>query len=149
MPRVSDLLDRMRPVGGPDDRLAAELEPGPVFAALTEVERECAELHDAALAQARERGERAARQAADLIRQARVDAEAERAETVARLRAQAQGELAELLGRAEEEARLVRARAAQRLPALVALVLAHVRVEMSALVGDENVPTPLRRPGDA
>ena len=152
MPRVSDLLDRFRPAGAPgpagaagvpaDRRVAAEDELAPVFATLADVERECAALRDAALGAARERTERAAREAADLIREARDDAEVIRAETTARLRAVGAEELALLLARAEDEAGAVRARAAQRLPALVERVLAHVRIQLSVLVGDDAVPAP-------
>jgi vacuolar-type H+-ATPase subunit H len=109
-------------------------------AALTEVERECAEIRERARAAARDRVERAERRAAALVRQARADADADRTEAAARRRAAAGEEPAEVVARAEEEARLIRARAAQRLPALVELVLAHVRVELAALAGDEDVP---------
>jgi flagellar biosynthesis/type III secretory pathway protein FliH len=152
MPRVSDLLDRFRPAGAPGPAgaagvpagrgAAAQEEPGPVFAALSTVEHQCAALGEAARTAARELTEQAQREAAELIRRAQADAEAERAQAAARLRTAAEDELAGLVARAEAEAREIRERTAHRLPALVELVLAHVRVELSALVGDENVPVP-------
>jgi hypothetical protein len=149
MPRISDLLDRFRPAGAPgpaaaagipaDRRAAAEDELTPVFTALTDVEHICEAMREAARVAAEERTARADREAAALLRRAREDAAAVRAETAARLRAAGEEELAGLLTRAEEEA-AVRARTTQRLPELVARVLAHVRIELSVLVGDDALP---------
>jgi len=151
MPRISDLLDRFRPAGAPgpaapagvpaDRRTAAEDELAPVFTALADVERDCMALVDDARVAAEERTARAAREAAALVRQARDDGTAIRAETAARLRAAGEEELAELRARAEAEAAVVRARAAERLPELVGRVVAHVRIELSALVGDDVLPS--------
>src|SRR2546421_231461 len=74
--------------------------------------------------------------------EARDDGEVIRAETPARRRPVGAEELALLLARAEDEAGAVRARAAQRLPGLVERVLAHVRIQLSVLVGDDAVPAP-------
>jgi hypothetical protein len=150
MPRISDLLDRFRPAGAPgpaaaagvpaDRRAAAEDELAPVFTALTEVEEVCEATREAARAAAEERTARADREAAALLRRAREDAAAVRAETAARLRVAGEAEAAGLLTRAAEEAAAVRARTAERLPELVSRVLAHVRIELSVLVGDEALP---------
>jgi len=150
MPRISDLLDRFRPAGAPgpavvagvpaDRRAAAQEELLPVFAAMADVERECAALREAARAAAEECTVRAARDAAGLLRRAREDAVALRAQMAARLRAAGEDELTRLVARAGDEAAAVRARTAQRLPALVALVLTQVRVELAVLVGDDASP---------
>jgi vacuolar-type H+-ATPase subunit H len=118
----------------------------PVLAELSSVERLCAALGAAARAAADEQTAQARREAEALIQRAQADAAGERAATAARLRASAEDELAELVARAEDQARAIRERAAQRLPELVELVLAHVRVELSALVGDENLPVPAPAP---
>jgi hypothetical protein len=120
MPRISDPLDR--------------------FGTLADVERECVELREAACTAAEDCTARAARAAAAVLRGAWEDAAAVRVETAARSRAAGEEELAGLLARAAEEAAAVRARTAQRLPELVARVLAHVRIELSVLVGDEVLP---------
>jgi hypothetical protein len=98
----------------------------------------------AALAEARECTARAEREAAAVVGRARAAAEAERADAASRLRATADAEVAELAARAAEEARLIRTRAAQRMAAVLDLVIAHVHVELSALAGDADIPLPTR-----
>ena len=44
--------------------------------------------------------------------------------------------------RAAQEAEAIRTRAAQRLPMVLDLVIAHVRVELSAVAGDADIPLP-------
>jgi vacuolar-type H+-ATPase subunit H len=146
MSGLSDLLDSgaAPDPGGPGAAPVRDMES--VFAAVAAVERECAQVRDTASAAARRCVAQAQREAAALIRAAREDAPAERVRTATRLRGQAGEELADIGTRAEEEAHAVRVRAQARLPLLVEAAMAHVRLQLSALVG-EDVVAGLRPPG--
>jgi hypothetical protein len=118
MPRVSDLLDRLRPAGAPgpagavgvpaDRRAAAERELAPVFTALAATLREAAGIRAAAADRATEVERRAAEQATAVIAHARASVGAERARVAARVRANAQTELAELAAQSAAKADAVR-----------------------------------------
>ena len=149
MPVLTDLLDRFRPAGAPGPAAAAAVpaEPGaeaqrelaPIFAALSDVERECGRIRDAAAGRAAQRVRRAERAAAELIRAARQEAPAERARVAAEVRAQGAAELAEIAARGEAQAATVRTHAGLRMPALVEAALTHVYVQLSTLVGADAV----------
>ncbi len=151
MPRVSDLLDKFRPAGAPgpagtvgvpgDRRAAAEAELAPVFAAIEDVERVCARLRNSSRSAADERIRTGTAEAELLIARAHQDAEAERAAAAARVRGPAADELAAIHAQAEKAADLVRRRAAERLPRLVAKVTAHVRAQLLALGQEVERPT--------
>jgi hypothetical protein len=145
MPGVRDMLERFRPagtpgaastVGVPADRrnaVAAELEP--VFAALSDVVRQC----EAVRGEAREAAARLAtgsgEQAGALLAGARRDAPAERAAAAARRQDDAAEELARIGTQAKTAAQEEYARAQRRLPALVERIAAVVRADLAGSDG--------------
>jgi hypothetical protein len=141
MPRVSEFLDRFRPAGAPgaasgagvpsDRRAGMEAELEPVFAALDEVQRECARLRETAAERAGRRREEAAGQARVIVARARAGAQAARAEAAADARRQAADEIAAIAVSAERAADAVRRSARQRRPELVARVVEMVRAELA------------------
>jgi hypothetical protein len=143
MPRVSDLLDRLRPAGTPgpagavgvpaDRRAVAEQELAPVFATLTATVQEAAGIQAAAADRAAEVQQRTAERAAAVIAQARADVPAERARAAAQVRANAQPELARLAEQAAAQADAVRRSTAQRLPMAVEGILTRVRAQLVEL----------------
>jgi hypothetical protein len=146
MPGFRDVLERFRPAGTPGaaspvgvpadrrDAVATELEP--VFAALSEVVRECdvvrRDAHEAATHLAADSGE----QARALVAEARRNAPTERAGAAARRRDDAADELARIGREAETAAEEVYERARTRLPVLVERVAAAVRADFAATDGD-------------
>jgi len=137
MPKVRDILDRFRPagppgaastVGVPADRLAgAEAELAPVFAALAEAERRCADTRERAEREAGRRTAQAHRMAAAIVTRARSQERAERAATAAGALAAAEAESARLSADSHQAAAKLRAEGERRLPALVDLVVARAR----------------------
>lgn len=150
MPRVRDLLYRLRPAGAPGaastagvpaDRradVAAELEP--LFAQIATTEQECA----AAVVQARTEATairaRYAERAQRIVGEAQELAPAQRAATTARARGRAGAYSAGALLAARHEAAQLRDRAAERMPAYVAEVVASV----CAVIGGDR---PVEHPG--
>ncbi|GAB3979425.1 hypothetical protein GCM10029978_074770 [Actinoallomurus acanthiterrae] len=130
MARLRDLLERFRPAGAPGaaartgvpaDRateLAAELAD--VFATLEPVQAECTAIREAARRDARDARGRAHDQADTLIAEARMRVAAERAAAAARAGERVSAEYAAIVTDAEGIAAQIRARADERLPALVA-----------------------------
>ena len=95
-----ELLERFRPVGAPGaaapagvpaDRVAElSRELQPVFDELVEVQRQCAELRTAAVAEATARRGAGAARARAIVAAARLEAEAQRADAAARERHEAE-----------------------------------------------------------
>ncbi len=145
MPRVRELLTRFRPSGAPgaasgagvpvDRRAGVEAELEPVFAALEEIQRECARLRETALAAASASGTETAGRAASIVEQARLDATALRADAAAEARQHAAKEIAEVGAAAAEQVDEVLRTAQRRCPELVAAVVAAVRTELAELPG--------------
>lgn len=143
MAGIRDLLSRFRPAGAPgpagaagvpvDRRQALAAELAPVFAALAPVEAECERLRDGARRAAAAREAAAAEQARVMVAQARNEAPAQRAAAAAAVQEAAAAELAQLEANAAAEAEEVRRQTAQRLPGLVAQVVARVRADLAAL----------------
>lgn len=154
MARVSDLFDRFKPAGAPgpagsvgvpgDRKATAEQELTPVFLALRDVERSCAELREQATRTANERLRRCATEAERVLADARREAEAERAAAAAQVRGPAMAELAQIEARAQAEAQQVRERAAMLQPALLEQIMAHVRTQLMALEQDDERAGPTR-----
>ncbi|HET8652509.1 MAG TPA: hypothetical protein VFM13_08050 [Gaiellaceae bacterium] len=122
---VSNWLDRFRRPGVPaaaSEELDAELLP--VFATLDEIEEEAAAIRIAADAEAARRIEAAAFEAERILVRWRRDAEAERVRAEADRREAVAGEARSIELRAEAEAAELRERGLERMPALVATVLA-------------------------
>lgn len=146
MPAVRELLDRFRPAGAPgaasaagvpaDRQRTASAELDPVFAALADVVAKCAGLRATAVRDAARREAEAAEKARVLVARARADAPAQRAAAAARLREGGAAEATRILDRAAAEADAIRRRAQERRPDLVDRVVAQVRRDLAALVGD-------------
>ena len=122
---VSNWLDRFRRPGVPaaaSEELDAELLP--VFATLDEIEEEAAAIRIAADAEAARRIEAAAFEAERILVRWRREAEAERVRAEADRREAVAGEARSIELRAEAEAAELRERGLERMPALVATVLA-------------------------
>lgn len=150
MPRVRDLLYRLRPAGAPGaastagvpaDRradLAAELEP--LFAQLATTEQECTAAVVRARTEAEDIRARSAERARRIVSEAEERASAERAAAAAQARGRAGDHPAEALLAARREAAQLRDRAIERMPAYVAEVVASV----CAVMGGDR---PVERPG--
>ena len=126
---IGGFLERFRRTAGMPARVADETagELAPVFAVLDAFEREAQELRDRSSRMAAQRLHEAEEEAAALAAEARARADQERGDALkAGLRA-ADVEVAELLETAEMEARAIRRRGEERLPELVAEVVARVR----------------------
>jgi len=126
---IGGFLERFRRTTGMPARVGDEaaVELAPVFAVLDEFEREAQELRDRSSRMAAQRLHEAKEEAAALAAEARARADQERGDALkAGLRA-ADVELAELLAASETEAHEIRARGEERLPRLVAEVVARVR----------------------
>jgi flagellar biosynthesis/type III secretory pathway protein FliH len=126
---IGGFLERFRRTTGMPARVGDEaaVELAPVFAVLDAFEREAQELRDRSSRMAAQRLHEAEEEAAALAAEARARADQERGDALkAGLRA-ADVEIAELLAAAEAEARAIRRRGEERLPALVAEVVARVR----------------------
>ena len=122
---VSNWLDRFRRPGVPaaaSEELDAELLP--VFATLDEIEQEAAAIRIEADAEAARRVEAAALEAERILVRWRREAEAERVRAEADRREAVAGEARSIELRAEAEAAELRERGLERMPALVATVLA-------------------------
>ncbi|HXV33926.1 MAG TPA: hypothetical protein VD769_07945 [Gaiellaceae bacterium] len=128
---MSTILDRFRraaavPAGVGDD-LVRELAP--VFAALDSIEADCERVR-AEAAEAAERRVAAARaESAVVSARTREHAEAVRAEAEAERRRARELQASALHAEAEAEAEAIRERGAERIPKLVAAVVACVRSE--------------------
>jgi hypothetical protein len=149
MPRVRDLLYRFRPAsapgsasasGVPVDRAAdraAELLP--LFERLAETERQCALIRAQAQRDADAIRARHTEVARSVAVTASDDVEAERARAATQVRQQADSVAAAALIDAQQEASQLQRRAAQRMPAYVALIVSVV----DALAGHDQ---PVGRP---
>jgi len=134
VPNVRDLLDRFRPAGPPgaassvavpaDRRADAEQELAGVFAALADVERQCAQVRADAEHDAARRKAQSQRMTAAIVARARTQATAERAAAAAAEVRAAQEEAARILQEAQQSAARARSAAEQRLPDLVDRVVA-------------------------
>lgn len=134
---ITDLLQRLRPVGTPgtaapvavpaDDaaRAAAELEP--VFAALAPVIAQCTAMREAAGRRAAGTGARAAQEADAILTAARTATQADRAAAAAAVRDRGERAAVALRAAAQDEAAQVVARGRSRLPGLVGLVVTRLR----------------------
>lgn len=137
MPNVRDFLDRFRPAGSPgsasaigvpaDRRADAEEELAPVFAALQDADRRCADLQRQADEEARRELERARKTASELVDHARSRCADERAATAARAAGEAASEADRILDRGRRAAGEDRATAERRSPELVAQAVARAR----------------------
>jgi len=142
MARAREFLERFRPSGTPGaaarpgvpaDRLAersAELEP--VFARLAETEAEAATIRAAASREAELRRHQGEERAQAALAAGRRQVAADRAELAAQVRRQVSTETAAIVSAAQDEAEAVRARARQRLPAMVERVVADARAGLAA-----------------
>jgi ElaB/YqjD/DUF883 family membrane-anchored ribosome-binding protein len=142
---VSDLLQRLRPVGAPgaagpvavpihaEDVLAAEL--GPLFDALEPVAAECETIRSAAAKSAAEETAAAKRDAERLIADATSRAPAERAAAAARIRQAANSAADVLTADAESTAARLTERGRDRLGELTALIITHLRAAITAGTG--------------
>jgi vacuolar-type H+-ATPase subunit H len=123
---VSTILDRFRRGAGvpsvAGDDLATELAP--VFAALNELEAEGERLRQAAREEADRRLAAAAEEATQVLALHRDQAEIERARAAAERRQVTTDEAGSALEAAEAEAREIRRAGSERIPELVAAVLA-------------------------
>ncbi|MCZ7590247.1 MAG: hypothetical protein M5U27_15595 [Gaiella sp.] len=125
---IGGFLERFRRTTGMPARVGDEaaVELAPVFAVLDAFEREAQELRDRSSRMAAQRLHEAKEEAAALAAEARARADQERGDALkAGLRA-ADVEIAELLAASEAEARAIRRRGEERLPQLVAEVVARV-----------------------
>lgn len=137
MARLRDFAGRFRPAGVPgaaapagvpaDLRAARKAELEPVFAALAEVIRQCAELRRQAVQDAGDTAGEARERSESILATARSRSAAERAEAFAHARQEDLAAIAATLGQARRTAGALRARAAHRLPALVERVVDRVR----------------------
>lgn len=130
---IGGFLERFRRTTGMPARVGDEaaVELAPVFAVLDAFEREAQELRDRSSRMAAQRLHEAEEEAAALAAEAHDRADQERGDALkAGLRA-ADVEIAEILARGEEEAHAVRQRGEERLPQLVAEVVARVRAAAS------------------
>jgi vacuolar-type H+-ATPase subunit H len=126
---IGGFLERFRRTAGMPARVGDEaaVELAPVFAALDAFEQEAQELRDRSSRMAAQRLHEAQEEAAALAAEARGRADQERGDALkAGLRA-ADVEVAEILAAGEAEASAVRRRGEERLPQLVAEVVARVR----------------------
>ena len=136
MPRVRDLLYRFRPAGAPGaasatgvpaDRsadLAAELAP--LFARLADTERECAQILERAHRDVTAIRAGDAERARSTVASAAERATAERADAAARACERGAGKAADVRAAAEREAAALEMRTAERIPPMVADVVASV-----------------------
>ncbi|HEX6577761.1 MAG TPA: hypothetical protein VF082_05280 [Jiangellaceae bacterium] len=139
---VSDLLQRLRPVGAPgaagpvavpvhaDDVLAAELEP--LFDALEPVLTECDAIRSMAAKTAAAGIAAAEQDARQVIADAASRAPAERAAAAARIRRSADVAADALVADADAAAAQLVAAGRKRLGVLADLVLAHLRATITA-----------------
>jgi hypothetical protein len=139
---VSDLLQRLRPVGAPgaagpvavpvhaDDVLAAELAP--LFDALQPVLTECAAIRSTAAKAAAAEIAAAEQDARRVIADAVARAPAERAAAAARIRRTADVAADALIADADTAAAQLVARGRQRLGALADVVIARLRATITA-----------------
>jgi hypothetical protein len=139
---VSDLLQRLRPVGAPgaagpvavpihaEDVLAAELEP--LFDALEPVAAQCESIRAAAARSADEEIAAAQRDAERLIADATSRAPAERAAAAARIRQAADAEADAMTADADRAAARLTASGRQRLGELTDLIITHLRATITA-----------------
>jgi hypothetical protein len=127
---VSTWLERFRRPGVPaaaSEELDAELLP--VFAELDAIEQEAASIRLEADREAEARVEAAAAEAERVLARWRTKAEAERVRAEAERREQVAGEARSIERRARAEAAELRERGLERIPALVASVLACIGEE--------------------
>ena len=111
----------------PADRVAElSRELQPVFDALVEVQRQCAELRTAAVAEATARRGAGAARARAIVAAARLDAEAQRADAAARERRETEQESVATIAAAEREAAEIHRRAEERMDGHVARVVSAV-----------------------
>ncbi len=148
MPRVRDLLHRFRPSGAPGgasttgvpiDRAAtaaAELEP--LFLLLTEVDRQCDDLEDAARRDASAITAAAAERVHAILADASGRAEAERAAALTRMRGQCAADGNAELAAARVEAAAIKEHSSQRMAGYVDSVVAAV----GELIGVEKQSRP-------
>jgi phosphoenolpyruvate-protein kinase (PTS system EI component) len=139
---VSDLLQRLRPVGAPgaagpvavpihaEDVLAAELEP--LFDALEPVAAECETIRSSAAASAAEEAAAAQRDTERLIADATSRAPAERAAAAARIRQAADAAADAMTADAEGAAVRLTDVGRERLGDLTDLVITHLRATITA-----------------
>lgn len=126
---IGGFLERFRRTPGMPARVGDEaaVELAPVFAVLDAFEREAQELRDRSGRMAAQRLHEAREEAAALAAEAQDRADFERGDALkAGLRA-ADVETAEILAQGEADARAISARGQERLPELVAEVVARVR----------------------
>lgn len=151
MARVRDYLDRFRPAGAPgaasgagvpaDRRADLDVELRPVFAALTEVEQECARIREQADRRARARSDEAAERARTIVAGAASDARATRAAAAVSGRRQAAGWIAEIGAAADREAEAVQRRARAVRRDLVTRAVAMLRAEIAGRATDGEAGT--------
>ncbi|HVP01022.1 MAG TPA: hypothetical protein VMT10_00525 [Solirubrobacteraceae bacterium] len=138
MPRFPGILDRFRrvlaPPGGPAQALGVpasgadlEAELGPLLADLEAVDARAAQIEDEARREARERRERAARESAAMLEQARARADRERIRAAEEQRGRGRRSSAAVREEARREARRIGARSGEAIDELVEEVLACVR----------------------
>jgi hypothetical protein len=130
---VSTWLERFRrpaavPAAATDD-LGSELMP--IFAALQEIEDEARRVHEDAEREAARRVEAASVEAEEILAKSRRRAEAERATAEAARRAVIADETRAIELEAEVEARRIRDVGRQRIPSLVAAVVARITEDTS------------------
>jgi vacuolar-type H+-ATPase subunit H len=125
---LGGFLERFRRTPGMPARAGDDtaVELAPVFAVLDEFEREAQELRDRSERMAAQRLHTAREEAAALAAEARGRADSEHGDALKAARRAADVELAEIIDRAEADARDIRHRGEERLPLLVAEVVAAV-----------------------
>ena len=152
MPNVRDILRRVRPAaapgpaatgGVPADRVAErEAELAPVLALLEDVERECAQLLEAARAAATERRAQGDGQVEAVLAAGRRRADEERAAAAAARRGLADEEAQRVVRDSQDEARRTIDVGRQRLPGLVSAAAEQVRLLLSATDDDRGAARP-------
>ncbi len=150
MPQWRDFLERFRPAGTPGaaaqggvpaDRIAdtaAELEP--VFMMLDDAQAEAARIRRCAVEHADAIRQDAGRQAAEIVAEARAQAEVARAEAAARSRALAVTESTGMAVERHRELEELRARAAARMPDYTDRVVAAARALLEEFCEPSGVP---------
>lgn len=139
---LSDLLQRLRPVGAPgaagpvavpaEEEDATALELAPVFDALAPVLAECAAIRSAAERAGADEVTRARREADALLADAAARAPGERAGAATRVQRSGDAETEAVLAAAGAEAERLRAAGRQQLAELTDLVITNIR---AGLVG--------------